>query len=146
MEKEWELADIQGGRQGDYRDTNGNYWCSAAFVGHGEPVKVVTPDVSKWEVGNTYYGEITEEKDRRGNTYYRFRRRERPETPKELDKSTQGFKGRDEAVISAKWAISTAVEIALAIDAPTITMGAVKAQAKQLMQMIDEVKESVYEG
>jgi hypothetical protein len=139
MPKEWQLSSIQGGKPGDYQDTNNNYWVTAAFVGHGEPVKVVTPDVSKWIVGQSYYGNIVEATNRNGATYWRFKRVPRPE-PVHEPIADRKWTPRDDRAIQAQWAIGQSVQIELAIHGQNFDDGLVEGQAKRFMAMIPRVK------
>jgi len=67
--------------KGDFQDAHGNYWCTAAFEGFGEPVKWVVKDPTKPQEGRSYYGEITEQTSKAGKPYWRFYKKQRQDAP-----------------------------------------------------------------
>ena len=67
--------------KGDYTDNYGNYWCTAAFEGIGEPVKWVVKDPTSIREGETYYGEVKELTSKQGKPYLRFYKKPRPDAP-----------------------------------------------------------------
>lgn len=63
----------------DFQDAHGNYWCTAAFEGVGEPVKWVVKNPMSIQEGQTYYGEIKELTSKAGKPYMRFYKQQKPD-------------------------------------------------------------------
>lgn len=76
--REYELSAFEAT---DFQDNYGNHWCNAVFVGVGEPVKVVTPDPSKWVVGDKYFGEIETKTSKAGKQYLKFKKGKKEDAP-----------------------------------------------------------------
>lgn len=112
MAKEYELTAFDTGKE-PYVDQHGNTWCTAVFLGEGEPVKWVVKDPTAVKVGDSYYGNITEEKSKAGKPYLRFRRETRPEgsTSPQTDKPNDEYWTERNDAIKAQFAIKTAVEL-----------------------------------
>lgn len=112
MAKEYELTAFDTGKE-PFVDNHGNTWCTAVFLGEGEPVKWVVKDPTQVKIGNKYYGTISEEKSKAGKTYLRFRREKLPEgsvSPQSDKPSDEYWSERNDA-IKAQFAIKTAVEL-----------------------------------
>lgn len=77
MAQEYELISFE---KSDFK-VGQNYWCTGAFLGISEPVKIVTPSPDKWVIGQKYYGEVKQETSKAGNSYNRFHRLTRPDAP-----------------------------------------------------------------
>lgn len=133
----------------DFQDQNGNYWCSAIFLGVGEPVKWVVKDPTTVSVGQKVYGRITDETSKAGKAYRRFRREKKPDTTYTPvnDKPTEEYWADKQAQIKAQWAIGQGVHLYIAqmqsladkdIDISDIEF--IEAQARELFSMVDRIK------
>lgn len=143
MPQEYELTSIQAST---FKDMNNNFWTDGSFKGFGEPVKIVTPYLAKWVVGQKYYGTITTVPTRNdpNKIYYRFKREKRPEVPQNATEganTNSKWQPRDDSAIQAQWAIRLSTEIVLALDPTTYNDDDVEAQAKRFMAMIARVKD-----
>lgn len=79
--KDYELTALDTGEPNPFKDDYGNTWCTAVFLGIGEPVKWVIKDPSTVKVGETYYGEIKEMKSKANKPYLRFYKAKKEDTP-----------------------------------------------------------------
>lgn len=141
MAQEYELSAFDTGKE-PYVDQHGNTWCTAVFVGEGEPVKWVVKDPTQVKIGNSYYGTITEEKSKAGKPYLRFRREKVPEgsTGPSSDKPTEEYWENKQAQIKAQWAIGQAVQLHIAVTANGGEEAqGIEATAKELFAMVDRV-------
>lgn len=103
-------------KKGDFQDNHGNYWCDMALKGVGEPVRIVVKDPMQYSDGMTLYGEVKEQESKKGNTYLRFYREQRPdgEAPTYANKgqdkpNDQYWEDRNDA-IKAQWALGRSYE------------------------------------
>lgn len=152
MAQDYELTQFQGS---DFKDQNGNTWCTAVFRGVGEPVKWVVKDITKIQVGQSYYGEIKTQQGKSGKDYLRFYREQRPDQNHGGNSSggKREYQPRDDSAIRAQWAIGQAVhmftplfesaaEAKMKIEDFTNVNGRIEAQAKELYVMVNRVKDS----
>lgn len=128
--------------------TGQNYWCTGAFEGVSEPVKIVTPSPEKWVVGNEYYGEVVTAESKAGKPYLRFKREQRS------DANQTSFNGNGKReytdhheAIKAQWAIGQAVQLVSNKDYVNqgnhgSLNGFIEDTAKELYAMVDRVQES----
>ncbi len=126
----------------DYKDNNGNTWCTAVFDGEGEPVKWVVKDPTGLREGRFYYGHIEDKTSQAGKPYRRFYRDKRPDASSGASKST--YQPRDDMAIRAQWAIGQAVNmIGQKVQGETVTaITPIENLAKELYAMVERVKNS----
>lgn len=136
--QEYELSFI---KPGDFKDQNNNYWVDATFVGFGEPVKIVTPNPSNWEVGKKYYGEILEQTSKSGRPYYRFKRSN--QAPTATQALTSNF--RDDSAIKAQFAIKASVQL-LQNPQAEVSATTIEHWANIFYDMVDRVKNHKPQG
>lgn len=124
----------------DFKDQNGNTWCSVTFEGVSEPIKWVVKDPTTVNVGDKVYGKITDETSKAGNPYRRFRREKRPEQPENAPQgqSDEYWQQRNHE-IRAQWAIGQAVSTVDWTEKGVAIYEAVEQKAKQLYAMVERV-------
>lgn len=142
MAKEYELTAFDTGKD-PYVDGHGNTWCTAVFLGEGEPVKWVVKDPTAIKVGERYYGSIIEQTSKANKTYLRFKREQRPDgaVSPENNKPTEEYWENKQSQIKAQWAIGQSVQLVLPYlkEGTKPFMEAVESQAKELYAMVDRV-------
>lgn len=126
----------------DFKDQNGNTWCSVTFEGVSEPIKWVVKDPTTVNVGDKVYGKITDETSKAGNPYRRFRREKRPEQPENAPQgqSDEYWQQRNHE-IRAQWAIGQAVNLYKdKVDTTDSSFGEIiETGAKLFYAMVDRV-------
>lgn len=142
MAKEYELTAFDTGKD-PYVDQHGNTWCTAVFLGEGEPVKWVVKDPTVVGVGKLYYGTITEETSKAGKPYLRFRREKLPDAPPSHsnDKPTEEYWSERNDAIKAQFAIKAAVELLKNPEAD-IAEDTVEHWAKIFFNMVERVADN----
>lgn len=143
MSQDYELTSF---KTSDFKDTFGNTWCDVAFLGVSEPVKWVVKDVSKPQIGRTYYGRIEEKTSKAGKPYLRFYTEQKDEEKQKKDE----YWDDKNLTIRAQWAIGQAVSVAgeypsadiLIKDenAGTVYLDNVEYLAGEFFAMADRVK------
>jgi len=134
--------------KGDFKDQNGNYWCTMAVRGVSEPVRIVVKDPmhEDFQEGKNLYGKITDETSKAGKPYLRFRREKRDDgqqgsLPIKSDKPSPEYWDDKNASIQAQFAIKTAV-MALGVRTDKNLahyVDEVQAMATELFAMIPRV-------
>lgn len=129
---------------GDFKDPNGNTWCTAVFEGEGEPVKWVVKQPEKIVEGQSYYGEIVSKESKAGKPYQRFYKKQKPEggysgyspSPK------KEWQPRDDDRIVAQWAVGQSVALFGPRMDKLVDMAAIERHAVELFHMVGRVKSS----
>lgn len=89
-------------KKGDYQDAHGNYWCTAALEGIGEPVKWVVKSPQSIQEGQTYYGEVKELTSKAGKSYLRFYKQQKadgePNVNNTADKRSSNYKDNSDGM------------------------------------------------
>ncbi len=140
MAKEYELTAFDVGRE-PYVDPHGNTWCTAVFLGEGEPVKWVVKDPTAIKVGQKYYGSIVEQTSKAGKPYLRFKREKPPENTyvsTDNKQSDEYWSERNDA-IKAQFAIKTAVELLKNPEADDISEELIEHWARSFFNMVERV-------
>lgn len=163
MAQEFEVIQFN---KGDYRDSNGNYWCDMVLKDIGEPVRIAVKDPTQFSSGMNIYGHIEDKVGQSGKPYQRFYREKRPddgsityveggsrekkvwkpESGKKEWKSDEEFWGEKDGVIRAEWSIGQAVQAVGALPGDSEAHAAyfdnVEFAANHFNAMIDRVKAS----
>lgn len=140
MAKEYELTAFE---KSDYKDTNGNYWCTAVFMGEGEPVKWVmkAETIPKIQVGNKYYGRIEDWTSSKGKTMPRFYTEKRQDANASQPTNQQSDEYWDDrnAAIRAQWAINQSREYIQHMLGENAKLTEILDTAKVFYGMVDQV-------
>jgi hypothetical protein len=136
--------------KGDFKDQNGNYWCTMAVRGVSEPVRIVVKDPMHEDFleGKSLYGKITDETSKANKPYLRFRREKREDSqqdslPVKSDKPSPEYWDDKNAQIRAQWAIGRAVDMAVGWNAgppdENAVFNTIESTAHKLFDMVDRV-------
>lgn len=137
MAQDYEVLDFKKGiKQDDY----GNYWCSMALKGVGEPVSIAVKDPTQFSTGMTLYGTVENKVSRAGKDYLKFKREKKEEVSSPGEPAKTSWQPRDDMAIRAQWAIGQAVNMAAQVDKAPLSD--IEEYATQLFAMVDRVKGS----
>lgn len=140
--KDYEITHFKAG---DFQDNFGNYWCSMALKGVGEPVKIAVKDPTQFHEGMSLYGLIETKPARSGGEYLKFKRMQREEGQQPIvsvasaqTPAKKEWSPRDDSHIRAQWAIGQSMTHFAQKD--SVSLDDVEKLAGALFVMVDRVK------